>query len=167
MEFEMGAAKVVVLPALWVCPFCCDRPPTTDGGCFDLDVGDGGLDSSGESPACWSSEGDDQTDHQTGQQDEANKEYNEKHELGVHTLLRPPDVHVLHPKRVPGEVYLKDLEGAIKSVLRRAGASFGFLLLIGSSLILRREECRWRWSMNGNSPTLSNLTAKPLPGKAT
>jgi hypothetical protein len=39
--------------------------------------------------------------------------------LGVHRLLRPPDVHVLHAKRVPGEVYLKELHAAIKSVLKR------------------------------------------------
>jgi hypothetical protein len=82
----MGAAKVVVLPALGVCPFCCDRPPTTDGGCFDLDVGDGGLDSSVESPACLSSEGDNETGYQR-KKDEAGNACNEKHELGVHTLL--------------------------------------------------------------------------------
>ena len=112
----MGAAKVVALPTLWICPLCCDRPPTTEGGCFDLHVCDSGLDSSGKPAACWSSEGDDQTDHQTGKQDEASNEYNEEHELGVHRLLRPPDVHVLHAKRVPGEVYLKELPAAIKSV---------------------------------------------------
>ena len=120
----MGAAKVVVLPALGVCPLCCDPPPTTEGGCFDLDVGDGCLDSSIKSPACWSSDGEDQTDHQTGKEDEDGNQYHKKHELGVHSLLRPPDVHVLPLKRVPGEVYLKELPAAIKSVLKRAGASF-------------------------------------------
>ncbi len=105
----MGAAKVVVLPDLWVCPLCCDRPPTTEGGYFDLDVCDGCVDSSVESPACLSSDGDDETDNETGQEDEAGNECNDKHGLGVHTLLRPPEVHVLHPKRVPEEVYLKYL----------------------------------------------------------
>jgi hypothetical protein len=114
----MGAAKAVVLPALWVCPLCCDCPPTTEGGCFDLDVCDSGLDSSVESPACLPSHGDDQTDNETGKEDEDGNGCNEKHELGVHTLLRPPDIHVLHPKRVPGAVYLNSLEDAIKSVLK-------------------------------------------------
>ncbi len=108
-ETEMGAAKVVVVPALWVCPLCCDHPPTTDGGCFDLDVCDSCLDSSVQSPAYLLSDGDDQTDNETGKEDEDGNGCDEKHELGVHTLLRPPDVHVLHPKRVPGVVYLKYL----------------------------------------------------------
>lgn len=139
---EMGAAKAVVSPALRVYPLCSDRPPTTEGGCFDLDEGDGGLDSSGTSAACWSAEGDDQTDHQTGQQDEANNQYNEKHELGVHRLVRPPKVHVLQAPRVPGQVYLKQLHAAIKSVLKRAAAFFWFLFLIGSTRILHRGTCR-------------------------
>ena len=143
----MGAAKVVVLPALWVCPLCCDRPPTTEGGCFDLDMCDGCLDSSGESPACLSSDGDDQTDNETGKEDEDGNGCDEKHELGVHTLLRPPDVHVLPPKRVPGAVYLNSLEDAIKSVLKRKAASLWVLPLIGSSLVIHREECRWRLRM--------------------
>jgi hypothetical protein len=46
---------------------------------------------------------------------------------------------VLHAKRVPGEVYLKELPAAIKSVLKRKGMSFWVLFLIGSSLILHRE----------------------------
>ena len=61
-EVNMGAAKVVVLPALWVCPLCCDRPPTTDQGRFDLDVCDSCVDSSVESSACSTPEGDDETD---------------------------------------------------------------------------------------------------------
>ena len=119
----MGAAKVVVLPVLWVCPLCGDRPPTTEGGCFDLDVCDGGLDSSVQSPVCLSSHGDDQTDHETGKEDEDGNGCNEKHELGVHTLLRPPKVQVLPPKRVPGAVYLNSLEDAIKSVLKKRSAA--------------------------------------------
>src|SRR5215469_15979609 len=123
-EFDMGATKVVVLPALGVCPLYCERPPTTERGRFDLDVGDGCLDSPGASPACLSPEGDNQTDHQNGQEDEASNEYHEKHELGVHSLLPPPDVHVLPLKRVPGAVYLKELPTAIKSVLKRARTKF-------------------------------------------
>ncbi len=61
----MGAAKVVVLPALWVCPLCCDRPPTTEGGCFDLDVCDGCVHSSVGPPVYSTLEGDEETDKET------------------------------------------------------------------------------------------------------
>jgi len=64
-EVNMGAAKVVVLPALWVCPLCCDRPPTTEGGCFDLDVCDGCVHSSVGPPVYSTLEGDEETDKET------------------------------------------------------------------------------------------------------
>ncbi len=67
----MGAAKMVWLPGLWVCPLCCDRPPTTEGGCFDLDMCDGCFDSSVESPACSTPEGDDKTGNETDKEDES------------------------------------------------------------------------------------------------
>jgi len=68
----MVAAKVVVLPALWVCPLCCDRPPITDQGCFDLDVGDGCVHSSVEYPACSTpAGGGEETDAKTDKEDEA------------------------------------------------------------------------------------------------
>jgi hypothetical protein len=113
MGVQMGAAKVVWLPAPWVCPLCCDRPPTTDGGRFDLDVCDGGIHSSVGSPVYSMPEGDEETDHET-EEDEADNGCNEKHDLGVHTLMRPPDVDVFLPKRVPGEVYLKYLHDACR-----------------------------------------------------
>ena len=75
-------------------------------------------------------------------------------------FMRPLDVHVFYPKRVPGEVYLKYLHDAIKSVLKRGAASIWLLLLIGSSLVIHREECRCKLSMPGKSPPLSNAVCK-------
>ena len=66
-----GAAKVVVLPGLWVCPHCCDRPPTTERGGFDLDVGDGRVHSSVESQARSTPGGANETDNQAEKEDEA------------------------------------------------------------------------------------------------
>ncbi len=65
MVVKTGAAKVVSLPALWVCPLCCDRPPTTDRGGFDLDACDGCIHSSVGSPVDSTLKGDEETDHET------------------------------------------------------------------------------------------------------
>ena len=69
----MGAAKVVVAPALWVCPLCGDRPPTTDRGGFELDVGDGRVHSSVESQARSTPVGGNETGNQADKEDEADQ----------------------------------------------------------------------------------------------
>ena len=69
-EVNMGAAKVVWLPALWVYPLCRNCPPTTDGGRFDLDACDGCVHSFVESPVYSTLGGDEETDNET-KEDEA------------------------------------------------------------------------------------------------
>jgi len=61
----MGAAKVVWLPALRIRPLCCDRPPATDRGRFDLDVRDGCVHPFVGSSAHSTLEGDEETDYET------------------------------------------------------------------------------------------------------
>jgi hypothetical protein len=66
----MGTAKVVRLSALRVRPLCRDRPPTTEGGRFDLDACDGCVYSCVGSPVYSTPGGDEETDNET-QEDEA------------------------------------------------------------------------------------------------